>query len=301
VLILLQILAFLVGSPLLLGVIGRVKATVAGRTGPPLLQPYRDLARLVRKGAVFSRTSTWIFRAGPSVALSATLVAGLLLPMGAPSSVIRFAGDFLLFAGLLGLARFATILAALDTGSSFEGMGAAREATFSALAEPALFLGMMSLARSTHSLDLTHMLGEALHPVWWTDGPALLLVGLAIFAVALAENSRLPVDDPATHLELTMVHEVMVLDHSGPDLAMIQYGGALKLWLFGALIVRIALGALASEPWLAFAAFLGGQLAFAVAIGLIESALARLRLVRVPQLLIGASALSAFALVLLLR
>jgi formate hydrogenlyase subunit 4 len=160
---------------------------------------------------------------------------------------------------------------------------------------------MMSLARSTHSLDLTHMLGEALHPVWWTDGPALLLVGLAIFAVALAENSRLPVDDPATHLELTMVHEVMVLDHSGPDLAMIQYGAALKLWLFGALIVRIALGALASEPWLAFAAFLGGQLAFAVAIGLIESALARLRLVRVPQLLIGASALSAFALVLLLR
>jgi formate hydrogenlyase subunit 4 len=297
----LQILAYLVGAPLLLGVIGRVKAAFAGRTGPPLLQPYRDIARLVQKGAVFSRTTTWVFRAGPTVALASVLVAGLLLPMGAPAAVIRFSGDFLLFAYLLGLARFAIVLAALDTGSSFEGMGAAREATFSAAAEPALFLSMVCLARSTHSLDLTHMLGETLHPVWWTDGPALLLVALALFAVALAENSRVPVDDPATHLELTMVHEVMVLDHSGPDLAMIQYGAALKLWLFGAVIVRIALGALASEPWLAFAAFLGGQLAFAVAIGVVESVMARLRLVRVPQLLIGASALSAFALVLLLR
>jgi formate hydrogenlyase subunit 4 len=297
----LQLLAFLAGSPLLLGVIGRVKAVAAGRTGPPLLQPYRDLARLVRKGAVFSRTATWVFRAGPSVALASTLVAGLLLPMGAPVAIVRFAGDFVLFAYLLGMARFATMLAALDTGSSFEGMGASREATFSAAAEPALFIGMLSLARSTHSLDLTHMLGVDLHPVWWTDAPALLLVGLALFAVALAENARVPVDDPATHLELTMIHEVMVLDHSGPDLAMIQYGAALKLWLFGAVIVRLALGALAGDPWLAFFAFLGGQLVFAVAIGLIESSMARLRLVRVPQLLIGASALSAFALVLLLR
>ena len=297
----LQIVAFLAGSPLLLGVIGRVKAIAAGRTGPPLLQPYRDLARLLRKGAVFSRTATWVFRAGPSVALGSTLVAGLLLPMGAPEAVVRFAGDFVLFAYLLALARFATMLAALDTGSSFEGMGASREATFSAVAEPALFICLLSLARSTHSLDLTHMLGEDLHPVWWTDAPALLLVGLALFAVALAENARVPVDDPATHLELTMIHEVMVLDHSGPDFAMIQYGAALKLWLFGAVIVRLALGALAGDPWVAFFAFLGGQLLFALAIGLIESSMARLRLPRVPQLLIGASALSAFALVLLLR
>ena len=168
------------------------------------------------------------------MALASTLAAGLLLPMGAPAAVIRFTGDFVLFAYLLGLARFVTILAGLDTGSSFEGMGAAREATFSAVAEPALFLGLVSLARSTRSLDLSHMLGEQLQPVWWTDGPALLLVGLAVFAVALAENARVPVDDPATHLELTMIHEVMVLDHSGPDLAMIQYGAALKLYLFGA-------------------------------------------------------------------
>jgi formate hydrogenlyase subunit 4 len=298
---LLQLAAFLLGAPLLLGVIGRVKAFFAGRVGPPLLQPWRDLLRLARKGAVFSRTTTWVFRAGPTVALAATLSAGLLIPLGAPAAVVRFGGDFILFAYLLGLARFATILAALDTGSSFEGMGAAREATYSAVAEPALFLGLVSLARSTGALDLSLMLGERLHPVWWTDGPALLLVGLAVFVVALAENARVPVDDPATHLELTMIHEVMVLDHSGPDLALIQYGASLKLYLFGALVVRLALGALAGEPWLAFVAFLAGQLLFAVAIGCVESMMARLRLLRVPQLLIGASALSAFALVLLLR
>jgi len=298
---LLQAGAFLLGAPLLLGVIGRVKAVVAGRTGPPLLQPYRDLARLAGKQAVYGLATTWVFRAGPVVALAATLAAGLLVPMGAPAAVVRFTGDFILFAYLLGLARFATILAALDTGSSFEGMGAAREATFSAVAEPALFLGLLSLARSTGSFDLSHMLGAQLHRVWWSDGPALLLVALALFAVALAENARVPVDDPATHLELTMIHEVMVLDHSGPDLAMIQYGASLKLWLFGALIVRMSLGALAGHPWLAFAAFLAGQLLFAVLIGVVESSMARLRLVRVPQLLVGASALSAFALVLLLR
>jgi len=126
-------------------------------------------------------------------------------------------------------------------------------------------------------------------------------VALSIFVVALAENARVPVDDPATHLELTMIHEVMVLDHSGPDLALIQYGAALKLWLFGALVVKLALGARLQDPWVAFLAFLAGQLAFAAAVGLVESTMARLRLVRIPQLLVGASVLSAFALVLLLR
>ena len=297
----LQLLAFLLAPPLLLGVIGRVKALVAGRQGPPLLQPWHDLLRLGRKGAVFSRTSTWVFRAGPVVGLAAVLAAGLLLPLGGPGAVISFAGDFALLAALLGLARFATVLAALDTGSSFEGMGAAREVTFSALAEPALFLGFVALVRSTGGLELTHLLGDGLATAWRTDGPALLLVALSIFVVALAENARLPVDDPATHLELTMIHEVMVLDHSGPDLAFIQYGAALKLFLFGALVVRLALGFPFASPWLALAAFLGGMLAFAVGLGVIESTLARLRLVRVPQFLVTASVLSAFALVLVLR
>ena len=296
-----QLVAFLLAPPLLVGVVGRVKAWMAGRQGPPLLQPYRDLARLMGKGVVFSRTATWVFRAGPVVSLAAVLVAGLLVPLGAPAAVVSFAGDFVLAAYLLGLARFATVLAALDTGSSFEGMGAAREVTFSALAEPALFLGLLSLVRSTGGLDLTHMLGDGLAAAWRTDGPALVLVGLAFFVVALAENARIPVDDPATHLELTMIHEVMVLDHSGPDLALIQYGAAAKLWLFGALVVNLLLGVRPADPLAAFLAFLLGQLGFAVAIGLVESTMARLRLVRVPQLLVGASVLSGFALVLLLR
>jgi formate hydrogenlyase subunit 4 len=298
---LLHLAELLVVPPLLLGIVSRTKSLFAGRVGPPLLQPYFDLAKLLRKGAVYSRTTGWVFRAGPVVGLAAILAAGLLLPLGAPAATLAFAGDFALLAYLLGLARFATILAALDTGSSFEGMGAAREATFSALAEPALFLGLLSLVRSTGGLDLTHLLGDGLALAWKTDGPALILVAAAFFAVALAENARIPVDDPATHLELTMIHEVMVLDHSGPDLALIQYGAALKLWLFGALVVNLVLGAGFADPAVGFAAFLAGQAAFAVAIGLVESTMARLRLVRVPQLLIGASAFSAFALVLLLR
>jgi formate hydrogenlyase subunit 4 len=296
----LQLLAFLLLPPLLLGAVGRVKARFAGRVGPPLLQPYRDLWRLLCKGAVYSRTTTWIFRAGPVVSLAAVAACGLLLSFGA-TAPLSFAGDFVLFAGLLALARFATVLAALDTGSSFEGMGAAREATFGALAEPALFLCLVVLARATGALSLSQMLGEGLSGAWGSDGPALLLAVLALFVVALAENARIPVDDPATHLELTMIHEVMVLDHSGPDLAFLQYGAALKLYLFGALVVRVALGEHFATPARAFAAFLAAMGLFAVAVGTVESAMARLKLVRVPQLLVGASVLSVFALVLLLR
>jgi len=296
-----QIAAFLLLAPLLLGAVNRVKSLVAGRAGPPLLQLYFDLRRLVGKGAVYSRTTTWVFRAGPVVGLAALASAGLLMAFGGAPAAISFAGDFVLLAALLGLARFFTALAALDTGSAFEGMGAAREVTFAALAEPALFLCLVVLARATGELSLTRMLGEGLAGAWNEHGPALVLTALAFFVVALAENSRIPVDDPNTHLELTMVHEVMVLDHSGPDLALILYGASLKLWLFGALVARLAMGAPAASPWIAFPAFLGGMVGFAVLVGLVESAMARLRLPRVPQMLVGASVLSVFALVLLLR
>ena len=297
----LPFLAFLALSPLLLGVVARVKALFAGRTGPPLGQPYHDLRRLLGKGAVYSRTTTWVFRAGPVLGLAAVLSAGLLMSFGGAPALLPFPGDFILFAYLLGLGRFITALAALDTGSSFEGMGAAREVTFAAFAEPALFLCLVVLARATGSMSLSGMLRAGLPEIWHAQGPALLLAAVALLAVALAENARIPVDDPATHLELTMIHEVMVLDHSGPDLAFIQYGAALKLFLFGALVVRLALGFPFASPWLALAAFLGGMLAFAVGLGVIESTLARLRLVRVPQFLVTASVLSAFALVLVLR
>jgi formate hydrogenlyase subunit 4 len=297
---LLHLAALLALPPLLVGIVNRTKAIVAGRRGPPLGQAYRDLAKLLRKGAVYSRTTTWVFRAGPIVGLAAIASAGLLLSMGGAPAAVSFGGDFVLFAYLLGLARFATALAALDTGSPFEGMGAAREVTFASLAEPALFLCLLVLARATGSLSLSGMLGPALPAAWGEAAPALVLAAIGLFVVALAENARIPVDDPNTHLELTMIHEVMVLDHGGPDLAFIQYGAAMKLFLSGAILSRLVLGhaegALASE-----ALFLAGLVAIAVAVGFVESFMARLRIVRVPQLLVGASVLSAFALVLLLR
>ena len=296
----LHVIALLVLPPLVVGVVNRTKAHVAGRRGPPLLQAYFDLAKLLRKGAVYSRTTSWVFRAGPVVGLAAIATAGLLLGMGGAPAVLSFDGDFVLFAYLLGLARFATALAALDTGSPFEGMGAAREVTFASLAEPALFLCLLVLARAAGSLSLSGMLGHGLAGAWSGAAPALVLAAIGLFVVALAENARIPVDDPNTHLELTMIHEVMVLDHGGPDFALILYGASMKLFLFGAILARLVLGhgegALASE-----ALFLAGLLVFAVAVGLVESSMARLRMTRVPQLLVGASVLSAFALVLLLR
>ena len=296
---LLHLAALLALPPLLLGIVNRTKAVFAGRVGPPLVQPYLDLAKLLRKGAVYSRTTTWVFRAGPVIGLAAVAAAGLLLAMGGAPAALSFGGDFVLFAYLLGLARFFTALAALDTGSPFEGMGAAREVTFASLAEPALFLCLLVLARATGTISLSGMLGPALPAAWGSAGPALLLAAIALFVIALAENARIPVDDPNTHLELTMIHEVMVLDHGGPDLAFILYGASLKLFLFGAILSRLVFrggGALAAEGL-----FFLGVLVFAVGVGVVESVMARLRMVRVPQLLVGASVLAVFALVLLLR
>ena len=296
-----QIGLLLLLPPLLLGVTNRVKSLFAGRQGPPLLQLYSDLWKLLRKGAVYSRTTTWVFRAGPVVGLASVLTAGTMLPVAGQPALLAFPGDFVLFAYLLALARFATALAALDTGSSFEGMGAAREVSFSSMAEPALFLVLVVMARATGSLSLSGMLGPALAPAWSAAAPALLLSAIALFVVALAENSRIPVDDPNTHLELTMIHEVMVLDHSGPDLAFILYGAAVKLFLFGALLVRLVADVSVPGIWAAEATFVLELVGFAILVGIVESVMARLRLTRVPQMLVGASVLSVFALVLLLR
>src|SRR5713101_5803897 len=226
--------------PLLLGVIAKTKALFAGRVGPPLLQPYYDLIKLFQKGSVFSTTTTWVFRAGPVVGLVTAALAVLLIPLANSTAPISFTGDLILLVYLLGLSRFFTAAAALDTGSPFEGMGAAREVTFACLAEPAFFFGLLVLARLTDSLELAKMLGSDLAPHWSKEGASLALVFLSWFIVLLVENCRIPFDDPNTHLELTMIHEVMVLDHSGPAFGMILYAAALKLFLFGALIVRIA-------------------------------------------------------------
>jgi formate hydrogenlyase subunit 4 len=291
----------LVLAPLLLGVINRTKALFAGRRGQPLLQPYRDLWKLLRKGAVYSRTTTWVFRAGPVVGLASALVAAALVPLGGIPAILAFSGDLVLFAYLLGLLRFLTVAAALDTGSSFEGMGASREVQFAALAEPALLLGLAAVARQTGSLSLSGMLGAVTPGAWAEAGPALAMVAAALLVVFLVENARIPVDDPNTHLELTMIHEVMVLDHGGPDLAFILYGAALKMWVLGALLVGVLVPVRTGSPWIDGGAAVLGMLALAVAVGVVESTMARLRLVRVPSLLAAAGAFSVLAMVLALR
>jgi formate hydrogenlyase subunit 4 len=288
-------------SPLLFGFINRTKAFFAGRHGQPLLQTYFDLWKLLQKGAVYSHTSTWIFRAGPVIGLAATLTAVMLMPLGNFPSLIAFPADFLLFAGLLGLLRFFTVIAALDTGSSFEGMGASREVFFSALTEPALFIALATLVRQTGQLSLSTMFGAASYGQWLHSWPVLGLVFLALMIVLLAENARIPVDDPNTHLELTMIHEVMVLDHSGPDFAFILYTAGLKMWMFSALVLGMVLPFPSGNPWLNLAMALSGMFGLAVVIGVVESVMARLRLLVVPQLLIGAGVVATVALILTLR
>jgi formate hydrogenlyase subunit 4 len=287
--------------PLLLGIVAKTKAQFAGRFGPPLLQPYYDLFKLVHKGSVYSTTTTWVFRAGPVVGLATAGLAMLMIPLANSIAPISFNGDPILFAYLLGLGRFSTASAALDTGSSFEGMGAAREVTFACLAEPAFFLGLLVLANLSGSLQLVTMLGSSLAPHWSSAGPSLALVVVSWFLVLLVENSRIPFDDPNTHLELTMIHEVMVLDHSGPAFAMILYGASLKLFIFAALVVRLVFPATSGNSWLNWPLFVLGVFSVAVIIGVIESSMARLRLTHVPILLVAACLLPAFGILLLMR
>lgn len=295
-------------APLLTGIINRTKALMAGRTGQPLLQLYFDLAKLLRKGAVYSKTTSLVFRAGPVIGLAAAITALLLLPIGNVAAPVSFPGDFILLAYLLGVMRFFTVIAALDTGSAFEGMGASREVQFSALAEPALLLGLAAAAQAGRvgmpagvnepgglvSLSLTYCrLSTA---VWMHSGPALFLVAGAFLVVFLAENSRIPFDDPNTHLELTMIHEVMVLDHSGPDFAMILYGSSLKIWIIGALLTGIVVPVKTGNQLLDAGLIIIGLFVLAIVTGMIESTMARLRLLRVPQLLVSAGLLSMLAL-----
>jgi len=293
--ILLHTLLLLGLAPLLAGIISRVKAKIGGRRGSPLLQLYFDIAKLVRKDMVLSETTTWVFRAGPVLAVAVPLLASLFIPFGALRAPVSFTGDFVLFAYLFGLSRFFTVLAALDTGSSFEGMGAAREVTFSCLAEPTLFIIFMVLARLSGEISLAGMFSAN------GGGVSMFLAAVCLFIVVLAENCRIPFDDPNTHLELTMIHEVMVLDHSGPDLALIFYGAAMKMFVLAALLADIVLPASTDNMVFDVGIFIGFMIGLAVCVGLVESAMARLRMIRVPQLLVGTSLLSFFSFILLLR
>ena len=289
----------LIAAPLLPGIINRTKALMAGRKGQPILQAYFDIFKLLRKSVVYSRTTTWIFRAGPIVNLAIVIFGLFLVPFAGSPAILAFDGDFILLAYAVGLARFFLAAAALDTGSSFEGMGGSREVTFAMLIEPAFLIGLFALSRLSHSLSLTGILYTSGVTGWSIGAPAL--VAAAFFVLYLAENARIPVDDPDTHLELTMIHEVMVLDHSGPDFGLVIYGSAIKLWLFGALFVGIASPNIGeSNLWIREGFALVGIILLSVAVGIVESSMARLRLLKVPQLLVGAGALSMLAAILVL-
>jgi formate hydrogenlyase subunit 4 len=293
-------LCALVLAPLLLGLINRTKAFVAGRRGPPLLQPYFDMAKCLRRGAVYGDATSWVFRLGPVVNLAVLLAALLILPLGGIAPPLSFSGDLVVLAGLLALGRFATVLAGLDTGSSFEGMGASREVHFAALAEPAFLLALAVLVRATGALSLAPIYQGITLSVWMTALPTLALTTMTLLVLTLVENNRIPVDDPTTHLELTMIHEVMVLDHSGPDLAYIHYAAALKLWIVGSLLVGLVVPLRSGILWLDGLAMLLGMAALAGIIGMIEAAMARYRLVHVPQFIVGAATLSAVGFILIL-
>jgi formate hydrogenlyase subunit 4 len=275
--------------PLLPGLITRVKSLAAGRRGPPVLQLYYDLARLWKKSVVQSSVASPGFIAGPAVAWVALLGAAMLVPVGFVGTGLSFRGDVVLLLYLLALARFATSWAAMETGSAFEGMGAAREVSFAVLAEAALIAAMLTLSVQTRSVSLSTMLAPF-------PGAGALLLAAGLFTVLLAENCRVPFDDPSTHLELTMIHEVMVLDHSGPPLAVILHGASLKLLLFSVLLTESVLPFGAVNPLGGLTLLLAGVMTTAIGVGLVESLMARFAFRRVPLLLLTAVLLCVFAL-----
>jgi formate hydrogenlyase subunit 4 len=284
-----RLAVWLLLAPLLPGIINKVKAWVAGRRGPPVLQLYYDLAKLWRKGVVLSTAVSPMHVLGPAMAWVAIIAAALLLPVGPAGASLSFRGDALLFVYLLAFARFCIALAALDTGSAFEGMGVSREVSYAVLSEAAIITALLTLCVQSGSVSLVTMLAPSAGA-----GAALLAAGL--FGVLLAENCRVPFDDPNTHLELTMIHEVMVLDHSGPPLAAILHGASLKLLLFAVLLTEavLPLGKLTLPH--AVGALLASVFVVAVLVGLVESLLARLAFRRIPLLLTTAFLLCLFAL-----
>lgn len=291
---------WLVLAPLVPGIATRTRAVLTGRRGAPVWQTYADVWKLLRRGIVYSRTVTAAFRLVPVAALSAVLAGAALVPLDGRTSLLGFPGDFVAFAYVLALGRFVLVLGALDTGSSFEGMGASREVTFASLVEFGLFIALGALGVVTRSLSLSGMLGAPLAAQWTNAAPAMILVAAALFVLLLAECARSPVDDPTTHLELTMIHEVMILDHSGPDLGAILYASSLKLALLAALLARVAWPVANYGTAARFGAFVASVLAVGVLVGVVEASMARVRLTKVPLVLASAVALSALGLVLVL-
>jgi formate hydrogenlyase subunit 4 len=292
---------FLLLAPLLHGLVKKMKAAFQIRQGPPLLQPYRDLAKRLRKEPVRPATASWVFVAGPRVYFASAVAATTLVPTLVTQPPLEGAGGILLLVGLLALGRFALATAALDTGSPFGGMGASREMTVGALAEPALLLALFAAGLSAGSLNLgeiarrTAERGVSMHP-------SELLAAAALLIVLLAETGRVPVDNPATHLELTMIHEAMVLEYSGPDLALVEWASALKELVLMTLLVNLFLplgvATSATPAALGVAALLLAAkiVALAVMVVLVETTNAKLRFFRVPELMAASLGLGFLAL-----
>lgn len=285
----LAILLIIFSGMFFTGIILRTKSIASGRKGPGMLQPLKDVIRLFRKGSVYSETTSFVFRIAPAIYFSSVVMACLVIPFGSYKGIISFDGDFIFFASILATGKFFSIISAMDTGSSFEGMGASREALFSLFAEPAFFILIGSFALFTGNTSFFDIF-STLHlgsSITYTLGG---LAACVLVLLAMIESSRMPVDDPKTHLELTMIHEVMVLDNSGFDLGIILLAGYLKFAMYGAIIADFFIGAL-SLP-LALPVFLIIQALFAVTVGLIESFMARFRMNHNPQFILALSSVS---------
>jgi formate hydrogenlyase subunit 4 len=285
-----SLVLILISSLFFVGIIVKVKAKIAARKMPPILQPVYDAIRLFKKGAVYSRTTSVVFKIAPLIYFASALVATLFIPIGSFGAFLSFEGDFVFFAYLMGLGKFMMIVSAMDTGSGFEGMGANRESLYSMLVEPAFFILMGSVALFTNNISFRDLFLN-----FNVDTNLSYIIGIAsiyvLVFITMVENSRMPVDDPKTHLELTMVHEVMVLDNSGFDLALIHIASWLKFAIFGALISNFIIQISWAAHW-QIAAFFGIQVAFSAVVGMLEAFRARNKMEKNPQWILMLSAIS---------
>ncbi|NWH04529.1 respiratory chain complex I subunit 1 family protein [Desulfobacter latus] len=295
-------LAAILAAPFFSGLILKIKAFFGGKKGPPLLINYYTLIKLFKKGSVYSNSTTFVFKLGPVISLAATMTALMFLPIAGHNPIFSFKGDVIFVLYILGLGRFFTIAAAMDTASPFEGMGAAREAYFPIICEAAMFMILIFFYRITGELQLSaYFAGNTTQSMWSSVGAPLLFIVLSFFIILLTENSRVPVDDPATHLELTMIHEVMVLDHSGPDFGLIELGSFCKLIFYSTIISRMILPFESSIFGLPIVLYITGLLVVYVAVGLTESVIARYRMDKVPQFVLTSFALAFFATIITLE
>lgn len=286
-------------APLFPGILLKVKAFFAGRKGPPLLIKYFTLSKLLKKGSVYSTSTGVIFKLGPVVSCTGSVLILLLFPLAGLPPLLSFHGDVILLLYVMGAMRFFTILAALDTASPFQGMGAAREAFFGTLAEGSLVVIVILFYRLTGALSFVeYFTGETPINLAGAGGALLLLVIVALFMVLLTENSRVPVDDPATHLELTMIHEVMILDHSGPDLALIEIASMYRLLFYSSFLTLIVCPFAQGWGMAGLPLFYGVLALIYATIGVVESVTARLKMNLVPKFILTSGTLVLFAVIL---